>query len=62
MVAIAILSLHGPVDRLAALYGTHFSLVGLRPAQGFALIAISAFLGWLGSRIAVGRHLDHTFS
>ncbi|MGC9239671.1 MAG: permease-like cell division protein FtsX [Acidithiobacillus sp.] len=62
VVAVAILSLQGPVDRLAALYGTHFTLVGLRPEQGLALIAISAFLGWLGSRIAVGRHLDHTFS
>lgn len=51
-----------PVDRLAALYGTQFDLVALTPEQGAVLVIASALLGWLGSLLAVGRHLDHTFA
>ncbi len=62
IVTAAIWYLQGPVTRLATLYGTRFPLVGLTPGQGLALVGLSAFLGWLGSRLAVGRHLDNTFS
>lgn len=62
IIAITIAILQGPVDRLATLYGTRFELLGLTGLEGLILIAISAILGWLGSRLAVGQHLDHTFS
>ncbi|MDD5379453.1 MAG: permease-like cell division protein FtsX [Acidithiobacillus sp.] len=62
IVAITVSALQGPVERLAELYGTRFHLLGLSSGQGLVLIAASALLGWLGSRLAVGRHLDHTFS
>jgi cell division transport system permease protein len=62
IVAVTVSVLQGPVERLAELYGTHFHLLGLSSGQGLVLIAASALLGWLGSRLAVGRHLDHTFS
>lgn len=62
IVVAAFYWLQGPVDRLAALYGTQFSLVALTPEQGAILVVASALLGWLGSLLAVGRHLDHTFA
>lgn len=62
IVAVTVSVLQGPVERLAELYGTRFHLLGLSSGQGLVLIAASALLGWLGSRLAVGRHLDHTFS
>ena len=62
IVAVTVSVLQGPVERLAELYGTRFHLLGLSSGQGLVLIVASALLGWLGSRLAVGRHLDHTFS
>ena len=62
IIAVTVSALQGPVDHLAGLYGTQFHLLGLSSGQGLILIAASALLGWLGSRLAVGRHLDHTFS
>ena len=62
IIAITIAILQEPVDRLATLYGTRFQLLGLTGLEGLILIIISAILGWLGSRLAVGQHLDHTFS
>ncbi|WP_123105434.1 permease-like cell division protein FtsX [Acidithiobacillus sulfuriphilus] len=62
IVVAAFYWLQVPVDRLAALYGTQFNLVALTPEQGATLVIASALLGWLGSLLAVGRHLDHTFA
>ncbi|MFA7495538.1 MAG: permease-like cell division protein FtsX [Acidithiobacillus sp.] len=62
IIAITIALLQEPVDRLAVLYGTQFHLLGLSGLEGLILVGISALLGWLGSRLAVGQHLDHTFS
>ncbi len=62
IVVAAFYWLQGPVDRVSALYGTQFSLVALTPEQGAVLVIASALLGWLGSLLAVGRHLDHTFA
>ena len=62
IVVAAFYWLQGPVDRVAALYGTQFNLVALTPEQGATLVIASALLGWLGSLLAVGRHLDHTFA
>lgn len=50
--------LSGPVERLAGLYRSDFSLNGLSIDGGFALIIIAMLLGWLGAWIAVKRHLD----
>ncbi|AOY89621.1 cell division protein [Marinobacter salinus] len=50
--------LSGPVERLAGLYRSDFSLSGLSVDGAFALIIIAMLLGWLGAWVAVKRHLD----
>ncbi len=47
------------VERLASLYQSEFELRGLGVALVFQLLMLSSVLGWLGSWIAVGRHLSH---
>lgn len=63
--AVALILLHlslwwlsGPVERLAGLYRSDFSLNGLSLDGGFALIIAAMLLGWLGAWVAVKRHLD----
>lgn len=46
-----------PVRELAGLYGSDFRLHGLGFGTTTLLLATGAGLGWLGSRLAVGRHL-----
>ena len=60
IVAAAFLLLQKPIDTVAGLYGSRFTLYGLDPSQGLGLVAVAAALGWLGSLIAVSRHLYHT--
>ena len=50
--------LSGPVERLAGLYRSDFSLTGLTLEGILALIIVSMLLGWLGAWVAVKRHLD----
>lgn len=50
--------LSGPVERLAALYQSRFTLTGLGIDGAFALIIMAMLLGWLGAWVAVRRHLD----
>ena len=57
LVALLLLVLDGPARELAGLYGSSFELAGLTGAAGAGLIAGGGLLGWIGSRIAVGRHL-----
>lgn len=57
VLGIGQLTLRGPIGDLSALYGSEFFLVGLDPAASTILLATGSVLGWLGSRIAVGRHL-----
>lgn len=57
LVAALLLILDGPIRELAALYGSGFALAGLEVRTGTGLIVFGALLGWIGSRIAVGRHL-----
>jgi len=57
VVEMAVFGLSGPAEDLARLYGSSFSLHGLGPAAVLVLVAGGGFLGWLGSRIAVGWHL-----
>jgi len=53
--------LGGPINELAALYGTGANHLGLGGMASLALLAGGAALGWLGSRIAVERHLRRIF-
>jgi len=55
-VGIALLVLAGPAQELAGLYGTRFEISGLAGLV-LGLPLTGAALGWLGSRLAVGRHL-----
>ncbi|MBI5612162.1 MAG: cell division protein FtsX [Gammaproteobacteria bacterium] len=57
LLALVLALLAAPVQELAALYGSRFELRGLDVSAGLALLALGALLGWLGSRLAVGRHL-----
>lgn len=50
--------LSGPIERLAGLYRSDFSLNGLSLDGALALIIIAMLLGWLGAWVAVKRHLD----
>ncbi len=55
-VAGGLLLLSAPAQELAALYGSRFEMSGLGWLAG-ALPVSGAALGWIGSRVAVGRHL-----
>ena len=50
--------LSGPIDRLAALYRSNFSLSGLSMEGTLVLLMVAIALGWLGAWLAVKRHLD----
>ncbi|MDO3721232.1 permease-like cell division protein FtsX [Marinobacter sp. chi1] len=50
--------LSGPIERLADLYRTEFSLSGPGLVGGLALIIAAMVLGWLGAWLAVKRHMD----
>jgi cell division transport system permease protein len=49
--------LETPVEELARLYGASFRLASLGWREGFALVGLSAALGWLGAILSVTRHL-----
>jgi cell division transport system permease protein len=53
--------LGGPISELATLYGSSVGASGLGANASLLLLAGGAGLGWLGSRIAVGRHLRRIF-
>lgn len=55
-VAGGLLLLSAPAQELAALYGARFEMSGLS-WLALGLPASGAVLGWIGSRLAVGRHL-----
>lgn len=62
LLAWALLSLGGqwltaPVQDLAQSYGAHFSMPGLGLGGSAILLVSSTLLGWLGSWMAVSRHL-----
>ena len=57
LVSAAVVILNGPTRRLAALYGSQFSLTGLTALSAVALVLCSATLGWLGSWLAASRHI-----
>ncbi|MAL98835.1 MAG: cell division protein FtsX [Alteromonadaceae bacterium] len=57
LVEIAFWWVGGPVEQLGALYGGGFSLQGLPFGSGLLLLLVGVGLGWLGSWVAVKRHL-----
>ncbi len=57
VVVIAVALLAAPVQRIAGLYGSNFSLSGLGFTGGLGLLLAGVVLGWLGSFVAATRHL-----
>jgi cell division transport system permease protein len=57
LVQVGLGVLTGPVNRLASLYNGQFNLLGLGVCGFFLLLLAGIFLGWIGSWLAVGRHL-----
>jgi len=57
LVQSSLLLLSGPVSELAHLYASQFQIQGPDLSISGALLGAGALLGWLGSRLAVRRHL-----
>lgn len=57
LVLLALRVLQAPVAELGRLYGLDISLQPLGLEPSLLLIGFAAALGWLGSRLSVGRHL-----
>jgi cell division transport system permease protein len=57
LVGLGLLLLADPISDLAGLYGSRFEAENLGILATLALIGSGGLLGWLGSRLAVGRHL-----
>jgi cell division transport system permease protein len=55
--AIGVAVLRPPLERLAGLYGSSFSLTGLDLRSTGVLILAAAALGWLGSYVSASTHL-----
>ena len=57
LVIVSLLLLDGPVQRLAGLYESDFSLAVLDPLSLFGIVLGGPLLGLVGAWFAVGRHL-----
>ncbi|MEO7206365.1 MAG: permease-like cell division protein FtsX [Steroidobacteraceae bacterium] len=57
LVAVASTVLARPVAQLAFLYGSSFSLEGLKIITGLAVLGLSMGLSWIGSWLAATRHI-----
>jgi cell division transport system permease protein len=60
LVRLTLLLLSEPVADLAILYGSSFRLMGLNLTAAGALLIVGGILGWIGSWVAVSRHLRAT--
>jgi cell division transport system permease protein len=58
MVWVGIYLLSANLTDLSLLYGTNFQLHHLTPEDSLALFAFSAWLGWFGAWLSVGKHLS----
>lgn len=56
-VTVTVLLLRGPVERIAKLYGSAFTLQGLSWLNAVGLLTTGIVVGWLGSLVATRRHL-----
>lgn len=61
LVAGTLALLSGPIGELGALYGTGAEATGLDAVASLSLLVGGGALGWIGSRIAVERHLRRVF-
>lgn len=59
-VHLALLFLVSPVNELAQLYGSNFSITGLGLKATFSILIFSSLLGLIGAWIAVGSHMRKT--
>ncbi len=59
LVHFALLFLVTPVNELAQLYGSSFSISGLGLKNTFYILLFSSFLGLIGAWLAVGKHLKY---
>lgn len=57
LIHASLVLLSGPIGELSALYGSTYTLSGLPGKASALLLLASGSLGWIGSRLAVGRHL-----
>lgn len=57
LVSVALSWLATPVDKLANLYQSQFTLNGLALSEVVLLLCISCLMGWIGAWIATARHL-----
>ena len=57
LVAVASTVLARPVAHLAFLYGSAFSLEGLKIVTGVAVLGLAVGLSWIGSWLAATRHI-----
>jgi cell division transport system permease protein len=57
LVGVASTVLARPVAQLAFLYGSAFSMQGLKIVTGLAVLALAVGLSWLGSWLAATRHI-----
>jgi cell division transport system permease protein len=57
LVAVASTVLARPVAQLAFLYGSGFSLEGLKIVTGLAVLGLAVGLSWIGSWLAATRHI-----
>ncbi|MBI3899793.1 MAG: cell division protein FtsX [Gammaproteobacteria bacterium] len=57
ILTVTLMFLAEPLAELGALYGSDFRVHGLGFTASALLLGIGALLGWIGSRLAVGRHL-----
>lgn len=60
LLAVAGLSLQGPLGRLVASYGSSFTMQGPGPSGALLVLAGAGALGWLGAWLATGHHLRAT--
>ncbi len=58
LAAVAWWLLRAPVTELARLYAADFALKPLGAGEGLALAGFAAALGWIGTALSLGRHLD----
>ena len=57
LIGVAMVSLAGPLDALASAYDRAYRFRSLTGLESLALVAMAMAVGWLGARLAVGRHL-----
>lgn len=57
LVALGVNRLAGPTQTLAQAYGASFSLSGLGPVEGLALVGLGVMLGWWAALATVSRQL-----